>query len=105
MAYLMARAVVQKTFHNGASHSLYLNIEMQSSDQPGANFSKISELLLQDVPQIDLRRLDNQNGSMQATYYISVDDQQTIAKLMDHLEQELPGSSISLVEQNNLLGG
>ena len=105
MVYLMARVMLRKSFKQDSSHSLYLNIELESADQPGADFSMINELLLKDVLQIDLRRLDNQNGSMQVTYYISVSDQQTIINLMDHLKQELPGSSISLVEQNNLLGG
>jgi len=105
MAYLIVRAILRKSFKQSSSHSLYLNIEMENANQPGTSFSMINDLLLKDVPQIDLRRLDNQDGNMQVTYYISVNDHQTIVNLMDHLKQELPGSSISLVEQNNLLGG
>ena len=105
MAYLVFRVILRKSFNHGSSHSLYLNIEMDDTDKPGVDFSTINDLLLKDVPQVDLRRLDNQNGSLQVTYYVSVNDQQTIVNLMDHLRQEFPGSSISLVEQNNLLGG
>lgn len=103
MAYLLARALRQS--RGKGSHSLYLNIEVESAEAGGAMLSRINELLLQHVAQADLRRMDTQNNRMQATYYLSIDDAKTIAALTDQLRQALPGSSISLVEQNNLLGG
>jgi len=42
---------------------------------------------------------------MQLTYYIYVRDEVTLIRAMDGLRAAYPGSSVSLVEQNNLLGG
>lgn len=103
MLYLAARAF--RRYRWGASHSLYLNIDIESEDAAGVLFSEINALLLKIVPHVDLRRLDTQHTHLQATYYISADNASKIAQIMDQLKSTYPGSTISLVEQNNLLGG
>lgn len=68
-------------------------------------FSKINNLLLEELPQVDLRLMDNQGNQLQVTYYISVRDHGIIAQIMDNLTTALSGCSLSIIEQNNLLGG
>lgn len=105
-AYLLIRA--RTSLSSGASHSIYLNIETHDSDNGDSKtvFSKINQLMLSVVPNVDLRRLDSSDdGVLHVTYYVSINDQDTIVELMDKLRSLLPTSSISLVEQDNLLGG
>ena len=105
MCYLLGRVVVRKSWGWGKTHNLYLNIEVDSEEAGGKLFEEINQLLLQEVPQVDLRRLDTQDGRLQVTYYLSIPDQKIVAGIMDRLKSSLSGSSISIVEQNNLLGG
>jgi uncharacterized membrane protein YhiD involved in acid resistance len=105
LLYLVSRKISQKSFGRRASHSLYLNITMESEEAGSSLFSKINNLLLEELPQVDLRRMDNQGNQLQVTYYISVHEQGVIAQIMDNLTTALPGCSLSIVEQNNLLGG
>lgn len=88
-----------------STHNLYLNIEVNETQKGSVLFAEINQLLLREVPNIDMRRLDSREGTLQVVYYISVSNSEVIASIMDSLKAQLPGSSISLVEQNNLLGG
>lgn len=103
MAYLLVRA--RDRIRSKSSHSLYMNINVQSDGAGGNLFKEINELILEETPEVDIRRLDNQDNSLQATYYLAVNDQETIVNLMESLRGSYPGISISIVEQNNMLGG
>jgi flagellar biogenesis protein FliO len=103
MIYLFLRKSLR--LHRGASHSIYLNIDVDSEQAGSATFTKINQLLTDLLPQVDLRRMDHQVGHLGLTYYITLRNSELIASLMDQLKQEVPGCSVSLVEQNNMLGG
>ncbi|NMB87486.1 MAG: hypothetical protein GYA17_03940, partial [Chloroflexi bacterium] len=55
--------------------------------------------------QVDLRRMDQVDGQYQLTYYVDAQDDASLVNAMEVLRSRFPGSAISLVEQNNLLGG
>ena len=103
MLYLLGRAFITK--RRKAAHSLYLNIQVVSK-QSGTNvFAEINDLLLKELSQLDLRRLDHTGQNVQMTYYVNVRDQDKLVRIMNDLRNAYPKSSISLVEQSNLLGG
>jgi uncharacterized membrane protein YhiD involved in acid resistance len=103
LAYLLVRA--RNRIKKKSSHSLYLNINVESDGAGGKLFKDINELILEETTEVDIRRLDNQDNNLQATYYLAVHDQETIVNLMESLRGSYPGISISIVEQNNMLGG
>lgn len=103
MIYLFLRKSLR--LHRGASHSIYLNIDVDSEQAGSATYTKINSLLSDLVPQVDLRRMDHQDGHLGLTYYITLKNPESVATLMDQLKQEVPGCALSLVEQNNMLGG
>ena len=103
LAYLSIRAMLARK--NKRSHSLYLNIQIDAGRDGSAQFADVNQLLLKEFPQLDLRRLDHSASGMQMTYYLYVQDENTLIRAMDSLRRAYPGSTISLVEQNNLLGG
>jgi uncharacterized membrane protein YhiD involved in acid resistance len=103
MLYLMGRAMYYR--RRKASHNLYLNIQV-TSDRPGGNiFLDVNELLLKEVSEVDLRRLDHADNRVQMTYYINVCDQEKLMRVMNNLKDAYPHGTISVVEQSNLLGG
>ncbi len=103
MAYFLVRA--RNRIRRKSSHSLYLNISLESDSAGGELFKEINALILEETPEVDIRRLDNQDNHIQATYYLAIQGQDTIANLMERLRSSYPGISISIVEQNNMLGG
>jgi uncharacterized membrane protein YhiD involved in acid resistance len=103
LAYLLVRA--RNRIKKKSSHSLYMNINVESDNAGGKLFKEINELILEQTPEVDIRRLDNQDNNLQATYYLTVNDQETIVNLMESLRGSYPGIAISIVEQNNMLGG
>lgn len=103
LAYLAARAVANR--RSRRSHSLYLNIQIEAEGDSSALFSTVNQLLLQQFRELDLRRLDHSGTQVQLTYYLNVRDENALVQAMDALRQSYPGSTVSLIEQNNLLGG
>jgi len=103
MVYLLTHKLLGRK--SPRSHSIYLNIQLEKNDDNSNPFNQVNQLLLKELKEIDLRRLDQAGNSLQMTYYVSVHDESTLVRLMDILYTTFPGSSVSLVEQNNLLGG
>ncbi len=87
------------------SHSMYLNIEVDAEQENEVLFAEINRVLMEHVPEADLRRLDSRQSNLSITYYLSITEQDTVIAIMDALKTQVPGSSLSFVEQNNLLGG
>mgnify|MGYP006974912912 CR=1 FL=1 len=103
LAYLAVRAILAARWRG--SHSLYLNIQVDNEGTGGNTFTQINQLLLKEFRRLDLRRMDQADGKLQITYYLSVQDPNVLVRVMDALKSSYPGSAMSLVEQNNLLGG
>jgi hypothetical protein len=103
MGYLAVRAFTRR--RSKASHSLYLNIQVTGDTVETTTFSAVNQLLGAQFAEVDLRRLDQADHSLQMTYYINTRDANSLIKAMDAIKTSFPGSTVSLVEQNNLLGG
>jgi uncharacterized membrane protein YhiD involved in acid resistance len=103
MAYLAARALIHRK--NKASHSLYLNIQVETDGVTTPVFEQVNQLLLKEIHELDLRRLDHNNNHLQITYFLNIRDESALLRVMDTLRSTYPNSLVSLVEQNNLLGG
>jgi hypothetical protein len=99
LGYLLIRS--RLSFFNRNSHNVYLSIYSSDDD---LSFNEINKMLLDILGEIDLRRLDSNTDDIQLTYYIKITEQDKLVLLMDSLKKRLPKSSISVVEQNNLMG-
>ncbi|RPJ21655.1 MAG: DUF4956 domain-containing protein [Chloroflexi bacterium] len=103
MLFLVGRAYFFQ--RRKATHNLYLNIQVMT-EQTGINiFAEVNEMLLKELTELDLRRLDHVGQRLQMTYYVNVTDESKLIKIMNVLRNTYPESSVSLVEQSNLLGG
>ncbi len=77
--------------------NLYLNIFIEKSDEP--LLDQIHDCLSKYVKNIDFRRLDSRDGLMQLTFFIDVDDVNTLNNLVDDLHRQFPVTEISLLKQ------
>jgi hypothetical protein len=103
MVFLLARALIFN--RRKALHNLYLNIQVPSAQEGDHLFAEINAALLKQFKALDFRRLDHSGDLLQLTYYVNITNSDDIITMMDSLRKAYPGSSISVVEQSNLLGG
>jgi len=99
VGYLFARTLVMP---RPLRNNLYMNVMAPSSDN---GFAQINQVLLQHVKSADLRRLDRDASSLQATYLIACPDDDALGALMDDIALRFPDCEYSFVEQDNTLGG
>lgn len=91
-------------FQNKEKNNLYMNIEVSRNENDENMFNKINGILTEHVLTANMRRLDVSNGSLQATYYIDCEDNESLTALMDNLNKDLPEAAISFVEQKGIPG-
>ena len=103
MGYLIVRMLRERS--RNTPQALYLNIQLPQGDGKTEAYTTINNILTSKLDVIDLRRLDSHNEKMQLTYYIAIQEPATLTLLMDALQSSFPAASISIIEQNNLLGG
>jgi len=105
MAYLFIRRKIRS--EKGITHNMYLNLTLANSDSDtGENvFARANDILLNHFDDLNLRRLDTNPDNLQITYFLSVTDQNQLITAMDELKEHFPGSSTSLVDRENMLGG
>ncbi len=99
IAYLFVRTTLSPRVQKS---NLYLNITTPNTD---ATFKEINDVLLAHVSTANLRRLDQHDEMLQATYLIDCSDNASLSHLMDDLKVKVPGSEFSFVEQDNTIGG
>ncbi|MBN2114982.1 MAG: DUF4956 domain-containing protein [Anaerolineales bacterium] len=103
MLFLAGRAFFFR--RHKATHNLYLNIQVVTPQSQTNIFAEVNEMLLKELSELDLRRLDHVGQRLQMTYYVNVRDEGKLISVMNILRSTYPESSVSLVEQSNLLGG
>ena len=103
MAFLFGRALLFR--RRKALHNLYLNIQVRDTESREGLFAEINEHLLNEFKTLDFRRLDHSADLLQLTYYVNISDQDQLIRTLDSLRKAYPDSSVSIVEQSNLLGG
>ena len=103
---IMALLAIRETLsREKKGHNLYLNIEVPNKSNEAEVFSRITDALAEHVTVADVRRLDQRDGVLAATFYIDCSDQKSLVGVMERMQKEFDGASISFVEQGNVLGG
>lgn len=103
LVFLLARALIFR--RRKALNNLYLNVQVKDDTTKENLFAEINGYLLKEFKTLDFRRMDNAGGFLQLTYYINVSNPEQLIRTQDYLRKTYPESSVSIVEQSNLLGG
>jgi uncharacterized membrane protein YhiD involved in acid resistance len=86
------------------ANNFYLNV-LVNEGQETALFNRVNERLLAYVDELDFRRLDSRDGTMQLTYFVKCRDPQALNDLMDGLKRDFPIAELSFIQQDQALGG
>jgi uncharacterized membrane protein YhiD involved in acid resistance len=105
MAYLLIRKYLQGKLTNKHDKSLFLNITSPEVSAPDLYLKSVNDLLKSEIQEVDLRRFDITDQEVNLVYYLKADDPDQVGSFITNIRENYPGTSISVVEQNNLLGG
>ena len=83
-------------------HNLYLNVEVPGGSTNGT-FAEVTDIVTQNTRTADARRLDINNGLLQATFLVDCKDDKQLYAVIDKLKTEIPQASITFVDQRNSL--
>ncbi len=101
LALLTARALWRK---DGRSPNLYLNVELAPDTAKTTDVDAITGLLTPHVRTVDLRRLDIQDGTLTATFFLDCEGDDDALAAVKSLREGLPGSNVSFIDQQTHLG-
>lgn len=99
LGYLFVRKLVTR---QPLKNNLYLSVQGPASD---CSLAKINQLVLEHVRSADLRRLDRDASTLQATYLIASLNDDRLISLTDDIAAQIPECQFSFVEQDGALGG
>jgi len=106
MGYLLLRKAINKTLRLSPHSNLYLNVSLPLGSTTNENaFNFISTILGEELPKVDLRRFDTDGKELRLVFYFKSNKATTLAKIANRIQEKYSNALISIVEQNNLLGG
>ncbi|MFN2112225.1 MAG: DUF4956 domain-containing protein [Anaerolineales bacterium] len=105
MGFLLIRKYLQGKFGRGTDKSLFLNITSPPAGQPDEFLNSVNEILKTHLDDIDLRRFDISDQELSLVYYVKAKDPDSVGSFVNAIRGAYKNADISLVEQNNLLGG
>lgn len=101
MTVIAARSLFMQRI---SPRNLYLNVELPRPEGSESVFQVIDRFLGGNTNGAEVRRLDVNDGMMQATYYVDCEDTVHLLSLVDDLSSMLPEAHISFVEQRGIPG-
>jgi len=81
---------------------LYLSVDLEGAASEHERIDALSEVIARHVRTSDLRRIDARQGSLEATYYVDVDESNRISALIDELNRSFPGIGVSFIDQSRM---
>lgn len=106
MAYLLIRKLVNGALKLAPANSLYLHIQLpkgEATDEEAFEF--IRDVLGEELRRVDLRRMDADGEHMRLVFYFRARSAESLARLTQRIHARFAAATISVVEQNNILGG
>jgi len=106
MGYLIARKAINKTLKLSPHNNLYLNVSLPlGSENNESAFDFINTILGEELSKVDLRRFDTDGKELRLVFYFKSNKPSTVARIANRIQEKYATALISVVEQNNLLGG
>ena len=104
IGYLIIRRALRGKIFSYREKNLYLNIVSPPENEPDVHLEGINQILKDTVSDADLRRFDVNDQEINLVYYLKAGSPDAVGSLMKSIRNEFKGSSVSLLESNNLLG-
>jgi len=81
---------------------LYLSVDLAAGGGDPEQIDSLNDVIARHVRSSDLRRLDTREGSLEATYFVDVDESHRISALIEELNRVFPGIGVSFIDQSRM---
>ena len=105
MGYLITRKIINNSFNLAPHNNLYMNILLPLDETTDEAFSFLNQILGEELKTVDLRRFDTNEQEMRLVFYFKAKTTETLVNLTKRIHEKYTKATISIIEQNNLLGG
>lgn len=92
-----------KTEHHGEK-GIFLSLRHQQKNQDEISIKELQQIFSTHTTRSDLRRFDNEQQLVEATFFISFAGSEDLDNLFKALQHQYPGVALSLLEQHNIAG-
>jgi uncharacterized membrane protein YhiD involved in acid resistance len=101
---LTSMAFLSRNRKSDTGKNIYLSIDwnVKDDEQPDHYLEQLSELLAKHTININLRRFDVRDDSLEATFFLDVSSIDNLSTLSDELRQTFPSVGITFLDQNQL---
>ena len=82
--------------------NLYLSVDYRNEDLPEKFLNQMNEILLKHAISCDLRRYDLREGTIEATYFLDIEEPGNLANLTEELQQSFPSLGLTFLDQSRL---
>ena len=103
LVILLVMASLKLTRRNVKNKNLYLSIDWSGrSEESQPRLDDFSEVISKHVLTSDLRRYDVRNGSLEANYFVDIENPTNLSPLVEELKTRFPGVGVTFIDQNQM---
>lgn len=84
------------------SKNLYLSIDCPVAEGDASPMAAVEEVFKKYVTTGDLRRVDKRDGSLEATYWVDMQESANLSDMIADLERSFPGIGITFIDQQRV---
>lgn len=94
-------ALIKTIFHKSENQNLYINVNWNKKN---GSYENLVKIITKNVSDCEVRRLDDSNGSLQASFLVDIKNNNDLTKLMKTLNKNLPKAKITFIDQSRIVG-
>lgn len=98
---LVVVSILRWKFFHAQSKTLFLSASWEGGELTPESFS---QLILKKSDCCDIRRLQVERGSSQASFLVSYDDSESLFRSIEQLQEQYPDVRFSVVDQSRIPG-
>ena len=100
---LIVMAIFKWTKKESKKKNLFLSLDWRENSEKMENFlTQFNQVIGKHVLVSDLRRMDVRDGSLEATYFIDVENPVNLSMLVEDLKKTFSGIGITFIDQNQM---
>jgi hypothetical protein len=82
--------------------SMFLSVRYRQEKGTGNFLQAVNELIEKHTATRDMRRVDTEEGKIEATFFVDIEHESGLISMLDELRTEFPGIDLTYIDQNRL---
>lgn len=101
---LAVMAILGTARNRATGKNLYLSIDLRSDDNTDSTsrLRAITDIVLRHVAKGELRRYDERDSSLEAVFFVDIEDSEALSALAGDLRDAFPAVGVTFIDQNQM---